>query len=188
MCAAWLLVAVLHLFGVRIANLWLFGLLVNWLGWLTAIVVTVLAVLVVWRGGGRRRVALLLVPGLLAPAAIVTVDWTSAYVHGFHRLNRADFAAAAALADKVTARYDDRYGQLLPKELQHLSTGGRAVRLGTGADNGPTAVFLPVWIGTPDGAAGYGYLPGTPTDTVFDCFADPCRARWSLGDDWYWLG
>ncbi|WDZ86413.1 hypothetical protein [Micromonospora cathayae] len=185
--AVWLLAAGLHLFGLRIANLWLLGTLVHLAGWLAAITVTALAVLLTWRAGGPRRAALVLVPGVLAPAVIVAVDWTSLYVHHFYRLHRADFAAAAALDDKITARYDDRYGQLLPDDLQHLSAGGRAVRLDTGADAGPTAPFLPVRIGSPDGASGYAHLTGAAIGTTFDCFAAPCRVRWSLGDGWYWL-
>jgi hypothetical protein len=48
-------------------------------------------------------------------------------------------------------------------------------------------VFLPAWTGIPDGAVGYAYFVGTRTDMTFDCFADPCRVHWSLGDGWYWL-
>lgn len=186
--AAWTLVAGLHLFGLWLANLWLFGLLITGLGWLLAVTVTGIALVVVWRWKGLgRALALVLVPGVLAPVAIVAVNWTSVFVHNYHRLYRDDFRAAAALTDKVTARYHDKYGQVLPKDLRHLSSMGRAVRVGTDGD-GPSGIFLPVWVGTPDGAAGYAYLTGTPTGTTFDCFADPCRVRWSLGDGWYWLG
>ncbi|MEU4565709.1 hypothetical protein [Micromonospora sp. NPDC023956] len=185
--AAWGIVAGLHLFGLRLANLWLFGLVITGLGWLVALTVTGVALGVLWRRVGPvRAMALVLVPGLLAPVAIVAVNWTSVYVHNFYRLNRDDFRAAAALADKVTAGYGDRYGQVLPKNLRHLSSMGRAVRIGT-EGSGPEGVLLPVWLGTPDGAAGYAYLDGTPGDASFDCFADPCRMRWSLGDGWYWL-
>lgn len=185
---AWGIVAALQLFGLWLANLWVFGLLVTGLGWLVALAVTGAALVVLWRRlGPARALPLVLAPGLLAPAAIVAVDWTSTFVHGFYRLYRDDFAAAAALADKVAAEHGDRYGQVLPKHLWHLSSDGRAVRVAA-ADGGPTGILLPVWLGTPDGAAGYAHLTGEPTDATFDCFADPCRVRWSLGDGWYWLG
>ncbi len=185
--AAWGLVAGLHLFGLKLADLWLFGLLLTGLGWLVAVAVTGAALVAGWRRGRSvPALSLVLVPGVLAPVAIVAVDWTSTFVHGFHRLHRADFHAAAALADQVTARHGDRYGQVLPKNLRHLSSKGRAVRVGT-EGSGPTGILLPVWVGVPDGAAGYAHFAGTPGDTEFDCFADPCRVRWSLGDGWYWL-
>ncbi|MFI7650377.1 hypothetical protein ACIBTZ_30500 [Micromonospora sp. NPDC049460] len=185
--AAWGVVAGLHLFGLRLANLGLLGLIITGLGWLLAMAVTGIALVALWpRVGPVKALTLVLVPGLLAPVTIVAVDWTSVFVHNFYRLHRDDFRTAAGLADKVTAEYGDRYGQVLPKDLRHLSSMGRAVRIGT-EGSGPTGVLLPVWVGTPDGAAGYAYLTGTPGDTSFDCFADPCRMRWSLGDGWYWL-
>jgi hypothetical protein len=185
--AAWGLVAGLHLFGLWLANLWVFGLLLTGLGWLVALAVTGVAVVAVWRRGRSvQALSLVLVPGVLAPVGVVAVDWTSTFVHGFYRLHRDDFRAAAALADQVTAEYGDRYGQVLPKDLWHLSSKGRAVRVGA-EGGGPTGILLPVWVGTPDGAAGYAHFAGTPSDTSFDCYADPCRVRWSLGDGWYWL-
>ncbi|SCL37477.1 hypothetical protein GA0074692_4680 [Micromonospora pallida] len=185
--AAWGIVAGLHLVGLRLANLWVFGLLLTGLGWLVALAATGLALRAMWR---RTRsvpvLSLVLIPGVLAPVAILAVDWTSTFVHGFYRLHRTDFQAAATLADQVTARYGDRYGQVLPKDLWHLSSKGRAVRIGT-EGSGPTGILLPVRVGRPDGAAGYAYFAGTPGDTRFDCFAEPCRVRWSLGDGWHWL-
>lgn len=109
-----------------------------------------------------------------------------------YRLNRADFAAVAALADKGELDSAEYYGDLLPLGLRHLSVvDGRAARIaplpGASQPVGHTVVFLPASTGIPDGAIGFAYLDGVPTGP-YDCFADPCRARWSLGDGWYWMG
>jgi hypothetical protein len=127
-----------------------------------------------------------LVLSLLAPLVVVAVDWTFLFVHGYYRLNRADFAAVATLAGSGEFGADSYYGDRLPADLQHLSINGKAARIhsfGTGSD----AVFLPAWTGVPDGAVGYAYIVDPQTGLTFDCFADPCRVRWSLGDGWYWL-
>ncbi|WP_434740144.1 hypothetical protein [Micromonospora sp. SH-82] len=26
-----------------------------------------------------------------------------------------------------------------------------------------------------------------PPEARFDCFADPCQVRWTLGDGWHWV-
>jgi hypothetical protein len=183
---AWVLVAGVHLLGVWIANLGLLAWLVYGLVWLIAITVTAFAVRALWRLRGPSWAVPMLVLSLLAPLVVVTLDWTSLYVHGYYRLNRADFAAVAALARSGEFGADSYYGDRLPPELQHLSINGKAARIHS-LGTRPDAVFLPAWTGIPDGAVGYAYLVDPQDGTTFDCFADPCRVRWSLGDGWYWL-
>jgi hypothetical protein len=184
-CGAWALVAGVHLFGVWIANLWLFAWLVYGFAYLAAIVLTSFAVAVLWRLRGPRWAVPTLVLSLLAPLVIVAVDWTFLFAHGFYRLNRADFAAVAGLARNDALGAASYYGDRLPPDLQHLSINRKAGRIPS--DAGPNVLFLPAWAGIPDGAVGYAYLADAPTNATFSCFADPCWVRWSMGDGWYWL-
>jgi hypothetical protein len=184
-CGAWATLAAVHLFSIWIANLWLFAWVVYGLAWLAAIVITLIVVAFLWKRRGPVWAVPTLVLSLVAATAIVTVDWTYSFAHGYYWLNRTDFAAVANLARSGTFRADTYYGDRLPPDLQHLSINGRAARIAS--DTGPGALFLPAWAGIPDGAVGYAYLVDAPTDGTFDCFSDPCRVRWSLGDGWYWL-
>ncbi|WP_327010875.1 hypothetical protein OHA72_28580 [Dactylosporangium sp. NBC_01737] len=179
----WGLVAGVYLFGIWLANLWLLAWPVIMLAWAVAAVCTAVAVGVLWRRPGPWVAVPVLGLCLLAPVGIRAVDWASVFVHGYYRVNRDDFAAVAALARDGAFGADDYYGDRLPPELEHLSINKKAARIGPGA----TAVFLPAWAGIPDGAVGYAYLGDGPTGGRFDCFADPCQVRWSLGDGWYWL-
>jgi len=153
--------------------------------YLVAVALTVFAVVVLWLRRGPTWAVPVLVLSLLAAFTIVELDCTSLFVHGFYRLNRGDFTAVATLArgGDVTHAY---YGDRLPPSLRHLSIDGQAAWIHS-SDAGPDAVSLPAWTGIPDGAVGYAYFVGTRTDMTFDCFADPCRVHWSLGDGWYWL-
>ncbi len=183
----WALVAGVHLFGVWIANLWLLAWVVYGLAWPLAVALTAVAAGVLWRRRGPRWAVPVLALGVLAPAGIVAADWTWVFAHGYYERNRAGFAAVAALARDGDLGAGGYYGDRLPPGLEHLSTNGNAARIRSpGA--GTTAVFLPARMGIPDGAAGYAHVIDPPPGATFDCFADPCEVRWSLGDGWYWLG
>jgi len=185
-CGAWGIVAAIHLFGVWIANLGLFSWVVYGLVWLVGIALTAVCVVALWMMRGPAWAVPTLVLSVLAATVIVAVDWTYSFVHGYYRLNRAGFAAVASLAHSGELGSDAYYGDLLPQDLRHLSINERAARIGPFGDP-PHVLFLPAWTGTPDGAVGYAYLAEAPPGVTFDCFADPCRARWSLGGGWYWL-
>jgi len=185
-CGAWVIVAATHLFGVWIANLGLFSWLVYVLAWLVGIALTAMGVVALWMLRGPAWAVPTLAVSVLTASVIVAVDWTYSFVHGYYRLNRADFAAVATLARSGELGPDAYHGDDLPRELQHLSINGQTARIGPFGDS-PHVLFLPAWTGTPDGAVGYAYLADAPTGTTFDCFADPCRARWSVGDGWYWM-
>ncbi|MFI5916690.1 hypothetical protein [Dactylosporangium sp. NPDC051541] len=177
----WGLLAVVDLLGVWIANLWLLAWLILGAAWLVAITATAAAVAMLWLRHGPRWAIPTLALSLAAPLMFAAIDWTYTFAHGFYRLNQADFAAVAALAR--TGGLDDTgyYGEPLPPDLRHLSINGRAAHLGA------TDVFLPAWAGIPDGAIGYAHLTNPDPAHTYDCFADPCRIHWSLGDGWYWL-
>ncbi|ROO50998.1 hypothetical protein EDC02_5861 [Micromonospora sp. Llam0] len=188
--AAWTVVAGVHLFGVRIANLWLLAPVVYGLVWLLAMVATTTFVVIAWRRRRRRRAAAAgaVAIAALAGGGVVAVDWTYAYAHGQFRLHREDFAAIAALADAGGLDSDEYYGALLPDDLRHLSVTGRAAWIGPRGED-RSALFLPTWTGIPDGGVGYLYRTAAPAhDIGFDCFADPCQVRWTLGDGWQWVG
>ncbi|GID31693.1 hypothetical protein [Paractinoplanes brasiliensis] len=67
---------------------------------------------------------------------------------------------------------------------------GDAPAAGLSQDRGdaPGALFLLRVAGIPDGGAGYARLAPVQRESTFDCFGDPCQARWTVGDGWYWLG
>jgi hypothetical protein len=193
-CGAWVIVAAVHLFGIWIANLWVFAWAVYGLAWLVAIAITGAGVVSLWSRRGPAWAVPTLALSLVTATAIVTVDGTYLFAHGYYRLNRADFAAVAILARSDMFGAESYYGDRLSPDLQHLSINGRAARITVidppqyrYSDTGLYGLFLPAWAGIPDGAVGYAYLVDAPTDVTFDCFADACRVRWSLGDGWYWL-
>ncbi|MER7169493.1 hypothetical protein ABT336_25965 [Micromonospora sp. NPDC000207] len=208
--AAWLLVATVHLLGIRMSQLWLLGLATFALTWLLALALTAATATVLGLRHRWRPAVATLAVATLAATTILVVDWTSLYVRGFHRLHQADFATARSLPEDgpttnpavpdgspttspalpddglTTASSEDYYGQPLPDHLRHLSVTGRAARLP--APDGGTVLSLPQWTGIPDGAAGYLHSPHPlPPESRFDCFADPCQVRWTLGDGWHWV-
>ncbi|MDG4767929.1 hypothetical protein O7632_28115 [Solwaraspora sp. WMMD406] len=187
---AWAVVVGVHLFGVRIASLWLLAPVVYVLVWLLAMLVTTTVVVSAWRRRRRAAAAGVVTIAVLVAAGVVAVDWTYAYAQGFFRLHRADFAALAALADAGGLASGEYYGARLPADLRHLSVTGRAAWIGPrGGDR--TVLFVPMWTGLLDGAVGYAYDPKTPAPATggrLDCFADLCEVRWTLGDGWRWVG
>lgn len=184
-CGLLILVGV-HLFRVPLANLWIFSLVVYGFAWVLAVALATAAVVLLWLRRGAKAAVPLLVVGVLAGVAVTVVDWTPVFANGYYRFNRGDFAAVAALARAGNLTDAGYYGDTLPPGLRHLSVNERAARIGS-FDGGRQAAFLPAFTGIPDGAAGFAFIEGAPGATRFDCFGDPCRARWSLGDGWYWL-
>ncbi|WP_157239364.1 hypothetical protein [Catenuloplanes japonicus] len=185
---AWAAVAAVEYFHLPLANLWIFVLAVYAGVYLLAAVVTVWAAIHAWRTlDGPMWSAAVLAVAIAAAAAIQLVDWLPVYVHGNYRLNRAAFAAVAALSADGSLTSDDYYGAPLPWNLKYLAYAGNAATIGAVDDSGRTALFLAVWVGIPDDAIGYVYLGDSPPAQGYDCFGYICQVDRSLGDGWYWV-
>ncbi|RZU51071.1 hypothetical protein EV385_2869 [Krasilnikovia cinnamomea] len=176
---SWGIVAVAHLFGIRLwSQLGSSARGVYGLAWLVAVAVTVLAAVMLRRTGRFAAAATAVVVGALGATAIVTVDWTSAFVHGYYRLHRADFATVGGLAR--TGELAEARG--LPANLRYLAVNGDPTMVGA------RAVWLPSWTGRAGGATGYAYAgEDEPADLGLDCRSGAYLRCWSLGDGWSWI-
>ena len=180
---AWLALAVLSLFGVRLANYSVLGLAAWLLTGLAALVLPVVAAVLAMRSRRLVLAAATLVLSAAAGTAIVRTDWESLYVHAFYRLYASDFATVAALATDGRLKTNDMYGPLLPGPVRHLAANGRAAPLAS-TSGGPAGVFLAHQLRIPDGGAGFALIAADRAGETFDCFLDQCRVRWSLGAGW----
>jgi hypothetical protein len=124
-----------------------------------------------------------LVVGAVSATAVVRVDWTSAFVHGYYRLHHADFLAVAELARTRELGND---GGRLPAELRYLALNGGPITYGAEFPDSRD-VWLPARSELVDGVTGYAYIGDPPAGSIIDCLGDPCLVRWSLGDGWSWI-
>jgi hypothetical protein len=183
-CVAWATVALTHLFGVWLRSH--FGPLawaVTGLAWLIAAAVTALVVVACCLARRLPLAGVLVALAAVAATAIVRVDWTATFVHGYYRLHHTDFLAVAELSR--THRLGDDGGRL-PGGLRHLALSGDPITHGADSPDS-TDVWLPAWTGLVDGVTGYAYIGDPPAGTIIDCLGDPCLVRWSLGDGWSWV-
>lgn len=185
------LVAVLF-FGLWLATwLWL-GVLFVWALAGTVVLVTSTGMLV--HLARRRRhgaVAAALAVLVAAGVGVGVVEWDAAFARGWFALHRAAFVAvgeqarAGAFGPVGDWGY---YGPELPAGLADLSVNGAVARIGE--SSGEPVLFVPAWIGIPDGAVGFAQFAGEPEPGVerrLDGFGDPVRPRYALGDGWWWV-
>lgn len=182
----WGPVVAVEFFRFRVAMLWIFALVVYAGVYLLAAVLTIAFTIGAWRKHGPAWSAATLATSAAAAAVILAVDWTWTSVHGTFLLNRPHFAAVAALSEAGALESDEYYGARLPLGLGHLSVHGTAARIDAAAPD-TSVLFLPAWLGIPDGGVGYAYLGDRAPEPRYDCFGDWCEPRWSLGGGWYWL-
>jgi hypothetical protein len=65
------------------------------------------------------------------------------------------------------------------------SATGEVARIGAVGDR--PVLFLPAYVGIPDGAIGFARIPPGPSPEVVDGFGDPVEPVFALGDDWWWV-
>jgi hypothetical protein len=177
---AWVAVALSSLSSIIIGFGWMS--LVQLLVWLGAFLTTFVCVIVLLsqhRWAAATAAVVLCVAGVGIHGL---VDLGTLRVQGYYRFHRADFAAVAEFTRETTTNTD----RVLPAGLRYLSSNGRVARIPS-YDSDASAEFVPVSMGIPDGAVGYAHFSAEPGDEMFDCFADQCSARESLGDGWYWM-
>jgi hypothetical protein len=138
------------------------------------------------RSGWLPRTAAALAFGILC---VHFTNWAVFHPSSYYATHRYAFhAVAAGVRNGSIGSTDDYYGRPLPWYLRDLSTSGTAAVVGE--QDGRPVVFLPQWVGIPDGAAGYVYFDGDPKpDLTVDLFGDPTHlaAGTNLGDGWWYL-
>lgn len=178
--AAWVAVAASSLSSIIIGFGWTsLVLLLVWLGAFFTTFVCVIVLLSQHRWAAATAAVVLCLAGV---GIHIPVDLGTLRIQGYYRFHRANFAAVAEFASEGTTSHE----RVLPAELRYLSSDGRVTRIPS-FDSDALAEFVPVTMGMPDGAVGYAHLDTDPGGEMFDCFADQCYARESLGDGWYWM-
>ena len=119
---------------------------------------------------------------------IALADWTSAFAHGWFALHRDRFVQTATLVDTGGLGPVSEwpyYGPELPVSLRPLSATGEVAAIGVVGER--AVLFLPAYVGIPDGAVGFARIPPGPAPEVMDGFGDPVTPVFALGDDWWWV-
>lgn len=189
---AWLGLVAVSFFGMWLATwLWLLILFV----WALAgtLVLATSTGLLVHLARRRRYVGAGVTAAALVAATVgvVVVEWDTTFARAWFALHHDDFGAAertARAGGLGTFANWSYYGPALPPELAHLSVDGHIARIGE--SGGEPVLFVPEWIGIPDGAAGFAHFAGPPVPGVerrLDGFGDPVAPRYPLGDGWWWV-
>jgi hypothetical protein len=182
--ASWAAVALAHFFGSWLATwLWLLGLFLMGMLWVTALWATTTAIVVARRRGAVAAVGTGLVAALIATTIVLT-DWTGAFARSWFWLHRGEFVAAEQLARSGALGPPetwDYYGVELPFGLRALSVDGHISEIGRAG--GAPVLFVPAYMGIPDDAYGFVHLvgaveAGTSTATAI---RSSRASRWGTG-------
>lgn len=170
------------------------GLILTYL-WLAALPLLALAFIGVVAGSGLAvrhasrhatrctlvTTVVLAVIGIGAPVLFVVRPEVGVWLR--FQLERPLFATVADMEAPGTA--DGYYGKSLPGHLCWVSANCKVADIGTGER---PVLFVPDYVGIPDGATGYGHFTGPPGSGPYDGFGDPICPRFPLSGGWWWLG
>ncbi|TWF78198.1 hypothetical protein FHX44_114117 [Pseudonocardia hierapolitana] len=149
-----------------------------------------LVLLLVRRYGSPLAVAM--VPVVVAAAMLCfAVDWNVAFARFWFTTHRAEFVAAAELAESGglgTPGGWDYYGVELPPGLRSISVTGRMAptALESSRQLDGSVLLVPAYLGFRDGGGGFAHGRGVGREPVH-VFGDSSRRAVELGDGWWWV-
>lgn len=182
---AWLLVMVVEYHVLWLwTTLWVLALGVEAFVWLNAAVFSVALVVALVR---RRAPVVPAVVVLSLALLSALTPWRSVYAQTTFWSHSVQFAVIAAVVDSGQLRSGGRYGAQLAGPLRGLSVTGDISHT-EGQSGNRIRAFVPSYVGTPDGAVGFGYYPAGLGDEVrVDGYGDLIGRCFSVGDSWWWM-
>lgn len=174
--------------GWVLTRFWILAIPLLMAVFLVGVVCFVLLVLVARRNGKSLplvAIVIFAVIGMAGPIVLTSSPKTSAAIRFW--VERPIFSAIAEMElplDEMRP-YD---GVELPRSLCVVSVNCEVYTLHT-FNTGEPVLFVPDYLGIPDGAAGYGHFARTPSPGMaYDGFGDRICPTMELADGWWWLG
>ncbi len=189
-CFAWSALLIVNLLRLPIAGvIWIFYLGVLTVGWISAILVSLIAFRAAYVLPSAKLALAIVVLGAVGTIFAMTAPWNDAYAILVYRVHEAGYGQLATDARRGALAGDlaDDRAAVLPAGLSDLSTSGRL--LVAGACGGEPVLFAPIYFGIPDGAVGYINSSCSQEElnrSYLDGEGDDLYPRIYLGTGWWW--
>ncbi len=134
-----------------------------------------------WAIGTLPRARWLSVSAVIGAGVLcVVMNVSDVAPRAWFELHRPAFGLAA---QAVPDPGPDYYGAPLPESLRWLSATGKV-----SGGEAPGELFFPQWLGIPDDAGGYFYLPGGGSPEGYDMYGLSCEGAEQVGGGWWMCG